>query len=117
VDHVNWVDDVLPTGKKDNNNQIIPFLKFLFILSLSALRVSSTTLRELQTFNLFHYTFMQRVLKIMCKLKYEIVYLCLGVWDWMIVRLKYKNGKKLPEVVCVAGWVGGMVKIIFFLTG
>jgi hypothetical protein len=51
------MEDALPTGEKDDNNQIIPFLKFLFILTLSILRVSSTTLRELRMFKIYHYIF------------------------------------------------------------
>jgi hypothetical protein len=50
-------------------------------------------------------------------LKSEIGCLFLGVWDWMIVWLKYRNGKKLPEVFCVVGWVWGMVKTNFFQLG
>jgi hypothetical protein len=52
------MEDALPTGKKDDDNQIIPFLKFLFIFTLSILGVSSRTLRELRKFKLFHYIFM-----------------------------------------------------------
>jgi hypothetical protein len=51
------MEDALPTGEKDDNNQIIPFLKFLFILTLSILHVSSKTLRELRMFKLYHYIF------------------------------------------------------------
>jgi hypothetical protein len=61
--HVHHIEeDALPTGEKDDDNQIIPFLNFSLIFSLCILRVSSRTLRELRMFKLFHYIFM-RVLK------------------------------------------------------
>ncbi len=49
----------MQTGKKDDDNEIIPFLKLLFILTLSILQFSSRTLRELRMFKLFHYIFMR----------------------------------------------------------
>jgi hypothetical protein len=101
----------LPTGEKDDANQIIPFLKFLFILVSSILRVSSRILRELQMFNLFQYIFMARVLKLMLMLKTESGCLFVSVRDWMIVW------EKVPEVACVVGWVWGMVETIFFQLG
>jgi hypothetical protein len=57
-EHVHHIkEDALPTGEKDDNNQIIPFLKFLFLFTLSILPVSSRSLKELRMFKLFYYIF------------------------------------------------------------
>jgi hypothetical protein len=104
----------LPTGEKDDVNQIIPFLKFLFILALSISRVSSSISRELQIFKLFDFIFTERVIKIMRALKSESGCFFVSVQDWMIVWEKF-------GLVCIVGrlcgWVWGMVKIIFFRLG
>ncbi len=104
------MEDALPTGKKDNNNQIIPFLKFLFVLILSILRVSSTTLRELGMFRLYHYI-LTRALKsesgVYCRFTKYVLKTVRAIKsggtarfliNWVVLE------KKMCEVVC--GWDG-----------
>ncbi len=112
---VHHMEDALPTGKKDNNNQIIPFLKFFFIFTLSFLRVSSRTLRKLEMFKLFHYIFMHALKAesgVYCRfMKYVLKMVraiksggaAQSLINWVVLE------KKMCEVVCVVGWIWRMV--------
>ncbi len=104
----------MPTGKKDNDNQIIPFLKFLFILTLSILRFSSRTLMSFERLNYFityfqarksesevYCRFMKYVLKTVRAIKSGGA--ARFLINWVVLE------KNMCEVVCVVGWVWGMV--------
>ena len=116
-------EDALPTGEKDDNNQIIPFLKFLFIFTLSILRVSSRSLKELRMFKLFYYIFM-RALKsesgVYCRFKKYFLKTVRAIKSGAAARFLDNwvvLGKNMREVVCVVGWVWGMGTKKFFQLG